>query len=120
MSNLAYRLEKKQQVDHRQIEHRPSVTVVKKGGITKGEVILLTLLFVGIFTASIYAISNYAAIYNVNNDIQEIQAKIDGETRQIENLQLQATELKEPDRILNTAKKEGMVMNEENVKLVSD
>ncbi len=120
MSNVAYQIREKQaQSGHR--SHRSSTIIVEKGKITKGEMLLLTGLAFVFFIASILVISNYAMIQSLNRDIHALQTEIDEKTQINENLQLQVTELSEPDRIMSIAKnKLGLTLNEENVKVIAE
>lgn len=120
MSNVAYQIREKQVQDQQRI-NKTSTVIVEKGRITKGEVFLLTLLAVIFFVASIFVISNYASIQSLNRDVHALQTEIDGKVRTNEDLQLQVTELSDPDRIMQIAKdKLGLTLNEKNVKVITE
>lgn len=118
MGNLAHQTRKRQ---HQQPVRKTSTVIVERGKITKGEVALLFILTTIFFMASILVISNYASINSVNRDIHAYQTEIDAKVKENEDLQLQVTELSEPDRIFNIAKnKLGLELNEKNVKVIAE
>lgn len=119
MSNVAYQMRDTAR-EERHIK-KSSTVVVEKGRITKGEVILLSLLAAAIFIASLFVLSNYSTIQSLNRDVHALQTEIDKHVSANEDLQLQVTELSEPDRILLIAKEKlGLSLNEKNVKVITD
>ena len=120
MSNVAYQFREKHQQSERNV-NQPSTIIVEKGRITKGEVILLLLLTIVFFVASLFVLSNYATIQSLNRDVHVLQSEIDNKLTTNEDLQLQVTELSEPDRIMSIAKEElGLTLNEENVTVITE
>ncbi|WP_165820751.1 cell division protein FtsL [Pueribacillus theae] len=120
MDNLAFQTRRKQQHAQKHVK-KTSTVVVEKGRITKGEVVLLAILAITFFLASVFVISNYSSINSINRDIQAVQTEIDAKTRENQDLELQVTELSDPDRIFNIAKNElGLELNEENVKVITE
>ncbi|MFA8437594.1 cell division protein FtsL [Pueribacillus sp. YX66] len=120
MGNVAYQLREKQEQAQQRI-NRSSTVIVEKGRITKGEVVLLTVLAIVFFLASIFVISNYATIQSLNRDVHVLQAEVENRVRINEDLQLQVTELSDPDRIMTIAKEKlGLSLDEKNVKVITE
>lgn len=119
MSNVAYQIREKQEYRKQRL-NKTSTVIVEKGRISKGEAFLLTLLAFLFFVASVFIVYNYASIQTLNRDIHVLQTEIDNKTRINEDLELQVTELSEPDRILKIAKELGLTLNENNVKVISN
>ncbi|WP_070120197.1 cell division protein FtsL [Bacillus marinisedimentorum] len=125
MSNLAYEIQQKQQQQqrerHQQKQQRVTQPVPqRKKGITLGEK-LLALGFAVILAFSCFIIvSNYATLYSVNKDIQQYEAAIDKQQKVNNELELSVAELNNPERIWEIAKKNGLTLNGDNVKVVQD
>lgn len=120
MSNVAYQLREKQEQNQKRM-NKSATVIVEKGGITKGETILLSLLAIVFFLASIFVISNYATIQSLNRDVHVLQSDVENKTQTNEDLQLQVTELSDPERIMSIAKEElGLTLNEKNVKVITE
>ncbi|MCU9612204.1 cell division protein FtsL [Caldibacillus lycopersici] len=118
MSNLARQLQR-EEVQHQQQEKRRT-TVIKKSKVTKGEKFFYILFVAMVVLFSVKIIGSQAAIYKVNKQIQIIQSDITDQQRVTEDLQAQVDELSEYGRLLDAAKKQGLTMNENNVKVVQN
>ncbi len=90
----------------------------KKQWLTPGEKII-GLVFTGfVFFGAVHLISNQAEIYQVNKDIQVVQASVNEQTKVNSDLEVQVKELVQYERILEKAKQLGLVLNDKNVKVV--
>ncbi|MFE8703635.1 cell division protein FtsL [Cytobacillus sp. FJAT-54145] len=118
MSNLARKLQQEQR--QQQVVQSPSKVKVKNSWLSPGEKILgLTFCAVMCFGA-VNIVSNQAAIYEVNRDIQETKMSINEQAKANNDLEMQVSELKTYERIWAKAKELGLKLNENNVKVVQD
>ncbi|MGJ7922497.1 cell division protein FtsL [Neobacillus sp. LXY-4] len=117
MSNLAKKLQHEtQQRTNQQI----NTATVKKAWFSPGEKILGLLFGAFICIGSVQIISNQAAIYSVNKDIQDIEVKIQEQQKINGDLEVQVAELSTYERIWEKATKElGLQLND-NVKVVQE
>jgi cell division protein FtsL len=116
MSNLAREFQQQQLVE-RTIQEQSSVKI-KKQWLTPGEKII-GLVFTGaVFFGAVHLISNQAEIYQVNKDIQIVQASVNEQIKVNGDLEVQVSELSKYERILEKAKQMGLVLNDNNVKVV--
>nr|WP_263328103.1 cell division protein FtsL [Neobacillus sp. Marseille-Q6967] len=117
MSNLARKFQQ-QQVEKTVQEQRSVKT--KKYWLTPGEKII-GLVFTGLVCfGAVHIISNQAEIYQVNSDIQELQTSIKEMEKVNSDLAVQKSELSTYERIWEKAKEMGLVLNENNVKVVHE
>jgi cell division protein FtsL len=120
MSSLARELEQQNNQQKSQNVHLPKKAKAKKMGITPGEK-LLSIVFAGmVFFGAVQMISGQAKVYQVNKDIQEVQASIKNQQKVNSDLKVQVSELSTYERIWTKAKKMGLVLNENNVKVVQE
>lgn len=118
MSNLARKFQQQQQVE-RTVKEQSHVKT-KKHWLTPGEKII-GVVFTGLFCfGAVHLISNQAEIYQVNSDIQEVQASIKEQEKVNSDLKIQVSELSTYERIWEKAKEMGLVLNENNVKVVHE
>jgi cell division protein FtsL len=124
MSNLARELEQQQQ--QRQKQQQPTQDIqkqkkaVKKSWLTPGEK-FLSLAFAGLVClGAVQMISNQAKIYKVNEDIQKVEDSIQNQTKVNADLKVQVSKLSNYSRISDKAKKMGLELNENNVKVVQN
>ncbi len=116
MGNLARKYQQQQQVVPTEQEQRNGNP--KKYLLTPGEKIL-GLAFAGMVCfGAIHLISNQAEIYQVNKDIQDVQTTMKEQQKVNSDLQVQVSELSNYQRIWDKAKKMGLALNENNVKVV--
>src|SRR3954452_16955184 len=116
MSSLARKFQQQQQEERTVQEKR--IVKTKKNGLTPGEKII-GVVFTGLICfGAVHLISNQAEIYQVNKDIQEVQTSINEIEKVNNDLQVQVSELSTYERILEKAKQMGLVLNENNVKVV--
>ncbi|MDO6655538.1 cell division protein FtsL [Anaerobacillus sp. 1_MG-2023] len=119
MSNLAYKYQQ-QQTQKKQVETKQQAVHVERGRITKGEKLLWMMLVLTFVAASIFMVSNYAKIYNLNTGLQQAEADQRAQVKQNEELQVKVTELSAPGRIVNIAEdKLGMELNDQNVEVIN-
>jgi cell division protein FtsL len=117
MSNLARKLEQEQQQRKSQA---PKKAKAKKMWFTPGEAILWTVFAALVCFASVQIVSNEAAIYEINKDIQNTEKKIQEQKKVNGDLEMQVSELSTYERIWEKAKELGLKLNENNVKVVQD
>ncbi|MDP4085417.1 MAG: cell division protein FtsL [Bacillota bacterium] len=118
MSNLARNLEQQHQIQQRPEVKTTQVIDTKKFWLTPGER-FLGLAFAGMVCfGAIHIVSNQSEIYQVNKDIQQVQSSIKEQQKTNNDLQVQVSQLSTYERILDKAKKMGLVLNENNVKVV--
>ncbi|MFP7296031.1 cell division protein FtsL [Neobacillus niacini] len=118
MSNLARKFQQQQQVER--TVHERTIVKTKKHWLTPGEKII-GVVFTGLVCfGAVNLISNQAEIYQVNKDIQEVQTSINEMQKVNNDLQVQVSELSTYERIWEKAKQMGLVLNENNVKVVHE
>jgi cell division protein FtsL len=118
MSSLARKFQQQQQVE-RTVQER-TIVKTKKHWLTPGEKII-GIVFTGLVCfGAVNLISNQAEIYQVNKDIQEVQTSINELEKVNNDLQVQVSELSTYERIWEKAKQMGLVLNENNVKVVHE
>jgi cell division protein FtsL len=115
-------LEKKVQqtsVPHREYETKIVRERVFKGGITKGEKVIYTLALMAVVCVTYLIVSNYATIYSLNHEMQQVESQINNQENVNSGLALQVKELSDPEGILDIAQNElGMKLNDESVKVI--
>lgn len=116
LSNLARKYLEQQQTEQK--VQKKSQVIIKKSWLTPGEKII-GLAFAGfVCFGAVHIISNQSKIYEVNKDIQIIEAKVSEQQKVNSDLQVQVSELSAYDRIYKKAKEMGLLKNENNVKVV--
>jgi cell division protein FtsL len=121
MSNLARELEHQQRQQEQQMQEiQKQKRAVRKSWLTPGEK-FLSLAFAGLVClGAVQMISNQAKIYKVNEDIQNVQSSIKDHQKVNSDLKVQVSKLSNYNRISDKAKKMGLELNENNVKVVQD
>ncbi|HEU5139825.1 MAG TPA: cell division protein FtsL [Bacillales bacterium] len=116
MSNLAYKIQQQQ----RYVEQpKPSPKKMFKRKVTKGEKVLWSFALIGLLAASVLLVSTYASVYALNSDIEQLQSKIDTQTKVNSELEQKVSKLSRPERIFNIAKNDlGMTIKEDSVKVI--
>jgi cell division protein FtsL len=122
MSNLARKFQEQQQQQQQQQTELTNLNVrietAKKYWLTPGEKVI-GLVFAGLVCfGAVNIISNQAEIYQVNKSIQETQNSIKDQQRVNNDLQVKVSDLSNYQRIWDKAKKMGLEVNENNVKVV--
>lgn len=118
MSNLARNIERQQQVE--QTVKKQSQLKIKTSWLTPGEKII-GITFAGLVCfGAVHLISNQAKIYDVNKNIQIVEAKMTEQQKVNNDLRVQVSELSTYERIKEKAEKMGLVFNENNVKVVQE
>lgn len=118
MSNLARKYQQQNPAEPT-VQER-SNSSIKKSLFTPGEK-LIGLAFAGLVCfGAVHIISNQTEIYQVNKDIQDVQTKIKEQQKINSDLQVQVKDLSNYSRILDKAKKMGLELNENNVKVVQE
>lgn len=116
MSNLAKRLQSNQE---RTIKTK-TTTVVKKSRLTFGEKILGIIFCIALFVAATKIVTYQASIYEVNKEIQQLNTEIAEKEKVNNELANQVSELSTYERIWAKAVELGLMLNENNVKVVQD
>lgn len=119
MSNLAYQVQPKKHQQNKP-NLKPQVKVKKKGIITTGEKLLLSLLLIFSTIGCTMIISKQASIYQLNNDIQVLEAKITNQQKVNSGLDEEITELSRPQRILKIANEQGLTIVDNNVQVIAN
>lgn len=118
MSNLARKYQQQQQQQVEQTVQKMIQEKISKSWLTPGEKII-GVAFAGLLCfGAVHLISNQAKIYEVNKDIQVVQAQVKEQQKVNGDLQVQVSELSTYERIWEKAKKMGLVLDENNVKVV--
>lgn len=117
MESLARKVQQERQ---RQIVEQPKPKKQKKKsfGLTLGEKIIGIAFCAALSFGGFHIISNQAAIYDMNKNIQETRVSIQDQQRVNEDLEVQVEELSSYERILEKAKELGFEFNKNNVKVV--
>lgn len=115
MSNLAYKVKQREQV---QPEKSPIVIKTKKSRFTLGEKCLGVIFSLAVVFCSIQIVSNQYNVYKTNIEIQQIESAIQDQAKQNSDLYVQVQELSDYDRLWQKARELGLVLNENNVKVV--
>jgi len=119
LGNLAYKV--RQNSPYQQDPTPKQNVVIKKNrGVTLGEKVLATILVCGMLIAAIHIVSNQVTIYSANIEIQQIETKIQDQVKVNNELDLQVQELSTYERIWAKAQEMGLLLNENNVKVVQD
>ncbi|MBM7701767.1 cell division protein FtsL [Metabacillus iocasae] len=121
MENVAYQV-KENQHQHQHQEQKQSKRILKKQRrrISIGEKFIYVGFFAMLLFGAVQIVSNQAALYGVNANIQELEGQIDQQERVNNELKLEVVELSTYERIWTEAKKLGLDLNENNVKVVKD
>ncbi|WP_174733833.1 cell division protein FtsL [Mesobacillus harenae] len=117
MSNLARKLQQEQQQD---IVNVPKKDEVKKFWLSPGEKALVLMFGVVFCFGGTFLVSNQAAIYEVNKEIQVMETTIQEQQKENSDLTMQIGELSTYERIWEKAKQLGLTLNENNVKVVEN
>ncbi|WP_110112927.1 cell division protein FtsL [Bacillus sp. CGMCC 1.16541] len=121
MANVAYQTKEHQQ-QHQQQSQSQSKRVLKqkKRRISLGEKLIYVGFFAMLLFGAVQVVSNQAALYEVNASIQNLEGQIEQQERVNNELKLEVVELSTYERIWAEAKKLGLDLNENNVKVVKD
>ncbi|KAB2335316.1 cell division protein FtsL [Bacillus mesophilum] len=119
MSNLARQIQQEQQQRQQQVQ-KTKKSVQRQTLFSPGEKILGILFAGAVCIGAVTMVSNQSAIYEVNKNIQQTEAAIQGQTEQNKDLTMQVAELSTYERIKAKAEELGLTFNEKNVKAVRD
>jgi cell division protein FtsL len=121
LSNLARKPQQQQQ--QKQVEQTVQnigQVKIKKSWLTLGEKII-GIAFAGmVFFGAVHLIANQAKIYEMNKNIQIVEVQVTEQQKVNSDFQVQVSELSTYERIWEKAKNMGLVLNENNVKVVQD
>lgn len=116
MSNLARKIQQQQQ--EKETIQNTSTVKIKKYWLTPGEKIIGVMFAGMVCFGAVHIIANQSQIYQVNKGIQETGSSIDEQKKEINDLKVQVSELSQYSRIEEKAKKLGLSLNPNNVKVV--
>ncbi|MBT2687931.1 cell division protein FtsL [Bacillus sp. ISL-47] len=121
MSNLARKIQEEQLYQQQtQPLEIPQKVKSRKSWLSPGEKIL-GLAFTGIVCfGAVQMVSNQAAIYEVNKEIQITERAIQEQAKVNGDLEMQVSELSTYERIKAKAEKMGLKFSGNNVKVVED
>ncbi|RFU63374.1 cell division protein FtsL [Peribacillus glennii] len=117
MSSIAKKIQEQQQAEQ---QRTVQTVIVHKAKISFGEVVLLCALAIAIALAGVKIVSNQTAIYETNKSIQQVEAKIDEQVKVNNDLKVEVSELSTYERIWKKAAENGLMLNENNVKVVEE
>jgi cell division protein FtsL len=116
LSNLARKVQEQQRTEQTVRDERQ--VKIKKSWLTPGEKII-GVVFAGVVCfGAAHLLNNQAKIYDVNKEIQTVDAKVKEQQKVNSDLQVQVSELSTYERIYEKAKQMGLILNENNVKVV--
>ncbi|WP_453997123.1 cell division protein FtsL [Bacillus nitroreducens] len=117
MGNLAYKV---RQTQEQQPNQTPKIRPARrqKFRFTLGEKLLGILFSVAVIFCAIHIISTQVSIYKTNIEIQQIESSISQQTKTNNDLYVHVQELSEYERLWEKARELGLVLNENNVKVV--
>ncbi|MEH7106866.1 cell division protein FtsL [Bacillus sp. JJ1764] len=119
MSNLARNFKQQQQREEQIVQDRKPLKI-KKSWLTPGEKII-GVAFAGLVCfGAVHLISNQSQIYQINKDIQKMDDQVKEQQKVNEDLKGQVSELSRYERIYEKAKSMGLMLNENNVKVVQE
>lgn len=116
MSAVAKKIQEQQYADQQQQSQQ--TVVIRKTKISIGEVFLLCVLAIMIAFAGVKIVSNQAAIYETNKEIQKVEVSIEEQGKINDDLKVQVDELSTYERIWGIASKLGFGLDDNNVKVV--
>ncbi|AOH54192.1 cell division protein FtsL [Peribacillus muralis] len=117
MSSIAKKIQEQQYEDQKQHQQQAHQTVViRKAKISIGEVFLLCALAIMVAYMGVKIVSNQAAIYETNKEIQLVESKIAEQGKVNDDLKVQVAELSTYERIWEKAAALGFKLNKNNVK----
>ena len=120
MSNLARKIQEEKQFDIQTQPVQAPKKLSKKSWLSPGEKIL-GLAFTGIVCfGAVQMVSNQAAIYEVNKEIQQTEEAIQTQNKVNTDLEMQVGELSTYERIKAKAEEMGLKFSGNNVKVVED
>lgn len=117
MSSIAKKIQEQHQADQ---QNTVQTVIVHKAKISFGEVVLICFLALAIAFAGVKIVSNQTAIYQTNKSIQQAEAKIDEQVKVNNDLKVEVSELSTYERIWKKAAELGLMLNENNVKVVQE
>ncbi|MGE6378236.1 cell division protein FtsL [Peribacillus muralis] len=117
MSSIAKKIQEQQYEDQKQQQQQAHQTVViRKAKISIGEVFLLCALAIMVAFMGVKIVSNQAAIYETNKEIQLVESEIAEQGKVNDDLKVQVAELSTYERIWEKAAALGFKLNKNNVK----
>lgn len=119
MSNVAYKNNAAPNIHRReQAETAPKKQVFKRGKITLGEKVLISLAIAIVLILAFRIISVQAQMYSINEATQKQETKVNAKEKQTDDLSIEVKTLSRYERVYKLAKEKGLKLNGENVKVV--
>jgi cell division protein FtsL len=106
--------------EYNPIKHKQLNKLNKKVSFSGLEKIIFLAVVGTIIFGSMKVVGNYAAIYEVNKDIQKVKVSIESHEKMNSDIRLQVSELSTYERIWEKASQLGLTLNENNVKVVQE
>ncbi|MDQ7861313.1 cell division protein FtsL [Peribacillus frigoritolerans] len=98
MSSIAKKVQE-QQYEDQQRQQTQQTVVIRKAKISIGEVFLLCALAIMVTFMGVKIVSNQAAIYETNKEIQLVETSIEEQGKVNDDLKVQVAELSTYERI---------------------
>ncbi|WP_058307913.1 cell division protein FtsL [Gracilibacillus massiliensis] len=93
---------------------------VQKRWVTRGEKIMYIIFAVVFLSISAYIVSFSSSVDQLNRNIESLNTQIDQQKVHNQNLAYKQKELSQPDRIIKTAKKNGLEVKNTQVKQATE
>jgi len=97
-------------------KQKVAVKVSKQGWITKGEKVIYSFICAALIVASIFIVSYSSFTDTLNRELQTLEQTAQNLQVKNEGLQFEKKELSRPERILAIAKKNGLKIQDSEVK----
>ncbi|MBC1918111.1 cell division protein FtsL [Listeria booriae] len=118
-NNVAYKTNVEPKRVHREApQPQPKKEILKRGKITLGEKLIVSIFVVVIAVFAFKIIGVQAQIYSVNQGIQEQQTNVDKQVKANEDLSSEVADLSRYERVWQKAKELGLKLDPDNVKVV--
>ncbi|MBS4217846.1 cell division protein FtsL [Bacillus sp. FJAT-49711] len=119
MSNLA-RKHYQQHIETQQPTQVQVKTIRRHAKITPGEKFLSILLVAFVIVMAVQIISAQTKIYEVNKNIEDVKSAIFEQQKINGDLESQVKELSSNERVMKIARKSGLDLDENNVRVVEN
>lgn len=119
MSNVAYKTDAAPNIHIKQAPiPEPSKQPLRRGKVTLGEKLLISIAVAIVLIMAFRIISVQAQIYSINEKTQNQETKVSAKEKQTDDLSTEVKSLSRYERVYELAKKKGLKLNGENVKVV--
>lgn len=119
MSNVAYKNNAAPNIHRKQASvPEPSKQPLRRGKVTLGEKLLISIAVAIVLIMAFRIISVQAQIYSINEKTQNLETKVNAKEKQTDDLSMEVKSLSRYERVYKLAKKKGLKLSGENVKVV--